>query len=251
MDEEMIDPILIKSGPDQQGICHIMFNRSQKANALNAELAHAFLQAIQAIPETDCNAVIIQGAGRNFCAGFDFEGHDIMSPGDIIDRFVAIEKSLQLLRKAPFVSIAVVQGAAFGAGADIVASSTYRLGSDRARFRFPGFQFGVALGTRHLAQLIGLQKARQILLENSVVGCDEALAIGLLTHREQESALLKKAAVLAGAAASLDSFSIEGILRLTSLSDSSRDMADLIQSLSRHGLRERIARYRNTSGVLK
>ncbi len=250
MDEEMIDPILIKSGPDQHGICHIMFNRPQKANALNPELAHAFLQAIQTIPESGCNTVIIQGVGRNFCAGFDLEDYDILSPGDIIDRFVAIDKSLQLLRKAPFVSIAVVQGAAFGAGADIVASSTYRLGSDRARFRFPGFQFGVALGTRHLAQLIGMQKARQVLLENAVVGCDEALAIGLLTHREQESALLEKAEMLAGATASLDPLSIEGILRLTSLSDPDRDMADLIQSLSRPGLHERIARYRNASSAL-
>jgi enoyl-CoA hydratase/carnithine racemase len=249
MDAKMTDPILTKSGPDQQGICRIMFNRSQKANALNAELAHAFLQAIRAI-ESDCNAVIIQGAGRNFCAGFDFEGYDIMSPGDIIDRFIAIEKSLQLLRKAPFVSIAVVQGAAFGAGADIAASSTYRLGSDRARFRFPGFQFGVALGTRHLARLVGMQKARQALLENSVLGCDEALAIGLLTHREQESALIEKAETLAGASASLDHFSIEGILRLTSHSDPDRDMADLIQSLSRPGLHERIARYRNASSTL-
>jgi enoyl-CoA hydratase/carnithine racemase len=251
MDAEMIDPILIKSGPDQQGICRIMLNRSQKANALNAELAHAFLQAIHAIPKSDCNAVIIQGAGKNFCAGFDFENYDAMSPGDIIDRFVAIDKSLQLLRKAPFVSIAVVQGAAFGAGADIVASSTYRLGSDRARFRFPGFQFGVALGTRHLAQLIGMQKARQVLLENSVVDCDEALAIGLLTHREQESALLEKAEMLAAATASLDPFSIENILRLTSHSDPNCDMADLIQSLSRPGLHERIARYRNASSAPK
>ena len=249
MDTEIIDPILITSGPDEQGVCRIILNRSQKANALNSELAHGFLQAIHAIPASDCNAVIIQGAGRNFCAGFDFDGYDTMSPGDIIDRFVAIEKSLQLLRKAPFVSIAVVQGAAFGAGADIVASSTYRLGSDRARFRFPGFQFGVALGTRHLAQLIGLQKAREILLQNSEVGCDDALAIGLLTHREQENALVEKAETLAGATALLDPVSIESILRLTSCSDPDRDMADLIRSLSRPGLRDRIARYRNASGA--
>ena len=249
MDAEVNDPILITSGPNHHGICNIIFNRSQKANALNSELALSFLQSIQSIPKSDCNAVIIQGAGKNFCAGFDFEDCNTMTSGDIIDRFIAIEKSLQLLRKAPFVSIAVVQGAAFGAGADIVASSTYRVGSDRARFRFPGFQFGVALGTRHLAQLIGMQKARQILLENSIVGCDEAFAIGLLTHREQEGALLQKAEMLAGATASLAPFSIESILGLTSHSDPNSDMAVLIQSLSRPGLHERIARYRKASNV--
>jgi enoyl-CoA hydratase/carnithine racemase len=247
----MIDPILIKSGPDHHGICQVMFNRPQKANALNAELAHAFLQALQAIPGSDCHAVIIEGVGRNFCAGFDFEDFEILSTADIIERFVAIEKSIQLLRRAPFISVAVVQGAAFGAGADIVASSTYRFGSDRTRFRFPGFQFGVALGTRHLAHLIGMQKARQILLENSIVGCDEALAIGLLTHRENETVLLEKAKAFAGIAASLDPFSIERILRLTAFSDPDRDMSDLIESLSRPGLHQRIAEYRNATGVSK
>lgn len=247
MDAEMIDPILITSGPNEDGICKIIFNRAEKANALNSELAHAFLRSIRSIGKDGCKALVIQGAGNNFCAGFDFDGYDKASPGDLIDRFIAVEESLQMLRSAPFVSIAIVQGAAFGAGADIVASSTYRLGSDRARFRFPGFQFGVALGTRHLAQLIGMQKARQILLENSLVECDEALRIGLLTHREQESSLLGKAEILASATAALDPISIQGILRLTSAADSRSDMAELIKSVSRPGLQERIDRYRKTS----
>lgn len=245
MDAERTDPILIASGPDKHGIFNITFNRSQKANALNSELVHAFLGSIRSILKSGCNALIIRGAGRNFCAGFDFEGYDTMSRGDIIDRFVAIEQSLQQLRMAPFVSIAIVQGAAFGAGADIVASCTYRVGSDRARFRFPGFQFGVALGTRHLAHLIGLQKARDILLENCVVECDEALAMGLLTHREHEDALHGRAEILARASALLDSDAVADIMRLTSQSNPGSDMADLIRSLSRPGLHERIARYRN------
>ena len=121
---------------------------------------------------------------------------ETLSTGDIIDRFVAIEQSLQELRAAPFVSVGVAQGAAFGAGGDIVAACTYRIGSARTRFRFPGFQFGVALGTRHLTHLIGVQQARGILLENRIVACDEALANGLLTHIEQEKSLLDKAETL-------------------------------------------------------
>lgn len=247
MDTEMTDPSLVTSGPSEHGIWSITFNRPEKANALNCELAHSFRQSIRSIGKGDCKALVIRGAGKNFCAGFDFDAYDKASPGDLIDRFIAIEESLQMLRNAPFVSISVVQGAAFGAGADIVVSSTYRLGSDRARFRFPGFQFGVALGTRHLAQLIGMQKARQILLENSLVECDEALRIGLLTHREQEGSLLEKAENLASATAALDPISIQGILRLTSAADSKSDMAELIKSVSRPGLHDRIDRYRRAS----
>jgi enoyl-CoA hydratase/carnithine racemase len=170
-----------------------------------------------------------------------------MSPGDLIARFVAIEQSLHHLRTASFVSIAIVRGAAFGAGADIAAACTYRIGSARARFRFPGFQFGVALGTRYLAQLIGMQRARDILLESRVVGCDEALSCGLLTHQEPDDVLHGKALMLARNNAGLEADAIGSILRMTLRSDPSADMADLIRSLSKPGLHERIARYRAAS----
>jgi enoyl-CoA hydratase/carnithine racemase len=214
---------------------------------LNAALAHGFLQSVRSLEREGCKAILIRGAGKNFCGGVDFDGYENASSDELVDRFVVIEETLQLLRNAPFVSIALVQGAAFGAGADIVASSTYRLGTDRARFRFPGFQFGVALGTRHLARLVGMQKARQILLENAVIDCDEAIKIGLLTHKEQEGPLISKAGALAAAAASLDPFAVQTILRLTSKTDSKADMAELVESLRRPGLHERIGRYRRLS----
>jgi enoyl-CoA hydratase/carnithine racemase len=236
------DPPLITSGPHDHGIWGLRLNRPQKANAVNAELAHGLLDAVRAISASNCNAIIIEGEGKNFCAGFDYEA---MSSSDIISRFIAIEQSLQLLRTASFVSVAVVRGAAFGAGADIVAACTYRIGSDRARFRFPGFQFGVALGTRHLAHLLGMQTAREILLENRVVGSEEALKCGLLSHLDADDALHERAQSLARVSGSLDADAVRNILRMTSDCDSSADMADLISSLSKPGLHERIARYRD------
>src|SRR5271154_5450864 len=128
MDAEMIDPIILTFGPNELGVSTITFNRPERANALNSDLARGFLRSIKSLEKEGCKAVIIQGAGKNFCAGFDFDGYDKVSLEDLIDRFVVIEESLQLLRSAPFVSLAIVQGAAFGAGADIVAASTYRLG---------------------------------------------------------------------------------------------------------------------------
>jgi enoyl-CoA hydratase/carnithine racemase len=247
MDGQVTDPPLITSGPDEHGIWGLRLNRPQKANALNAELAHELLDAVRAISASNCNAIIIEGEGKNFCAGFDFEGYEAMSSSDLISRFVAIEQSLQLLRTASFVSVAMVRGAAFGAGADIVAACTYRVGSDRARFRFPGFQFGVALGTRHLAQLVGMRRAREILLENRVVGCDEALECGLLSHRDADHAVRETAQSLARVSGPLDADAVRNILRMTSETDPSADMADLISSLSKPGLHERIARYRHAS----
>jgi enoyl-CoA hydratase/carnithine racemase len=249
--ETVTNSALRSSGPDERGTCSIILDRPDKANAINAELAHRLLEALGAASASGCKTVVIQGAGKNFCAGFDFDGYEALSQDDIVGRFVAIEKSLQLLRRGPFVSISIVHGAAFGAGADIVAASTYRLGSARARFRFPGFQFGVALGTRHLSQLVGMQNARRILLENLVVGSDEALSIGLLTHCDAEGRLPEIASNLASNVASLETVAIEKILSLTSNADPRSDMDELIQSLTRAGLHERIARYRRANAPKK
>ncbi len=69
-------------------------------------------------------------------------------------------ESARIRRRAPALTIAVVRGAAFGAGADLVASCDYRLGTPASRFAFPGNRFGVVLGTRQLASVVGLQRPR-------------------------------------------------------------------------------------------
>ena len=74
MDGQGTDPILIATGPDKQGIFRITFNRPEKANALNAELAHAWLESVRLAGKSGCQGLIVTGAGRNFCAGFDFDG---------------------------------------------------------------------------------------------------------------------------------------------------------------------------------
>ena len=244
MDREARPERLIASGLDAFGTRVITLNRPDKANALDAELASALLAAVRSSFDDGCRTLVLAGAGKHFCAGFDFTGYEDASVGEIIRRFVDIEEALQQLRSAPFVSFALVQGAAFGAGADLAAACTYRIGGPRSRFRFPGFQFGVALGTRHLARLVGMQQARDVLLRNRVVGAEEALALGLLTHSADESSLRALAEELAADTRSLGREAIDRIHKLTVDYDHVRDLAELVRSLSAPGLHDRIAAYR-------
>lgn len=222
----------------------LILNRPAKANAVDLDLAHDLLRWVELSGRDGCRALVLEGAGRNFCAGFDFSDLEASSAGDIIDRFVAIERTLQAIRRAPFVSFALVHGAAFGAGADLAIACTYRIGGPRARFRFPGFQFGAALGTRHLAQLAGYQRARDVLLRNRVVDADEALAMGLLTHLGDEAGLRGIADQLAADTRTLSRDAVAQIHALTACPEEDRDLANLVRSLSEPGLHERIAAYR-------
>ncbi|TNC19391.1 enoyl-CoA hydratase/isomerase family protein [Amycolatopsis alkalitolerans] len=189
---------------------------------------------------------MLRGAGRHFSAGFDMSGVLDSSEGDLLRRFIRIEQLLQRLRRAPFITVACVGGNAIGAGADIVAACAYRLLDPRTTVRFPGFRFGVALGTRHLAALVGTRAARDILLNSSDVDAATAVQLGLGTAVvacEQQQAETER---ILAATDTVDSPSGAAILARTSVisdADDAADMAALVSLLTRPGLSRRLADY--------
>ena len=217
----------VSFSPLADGVRILTLDRSAKANALNAKIVDEFLACVTQAESEGCRALIISANGKAFCG-----------------RFVRIEQLLQRLRRSSFVSIALVHGAAMGAGADIVASCTYRIGTEASKFRFPGFRFGVALGTRHLAQLVGMQRARNILLTNATLDAAAAFDIGLLTHLTNVDGLRQKADELIGQIGALSLKARNRISHLTLPQSDDGDMAELVRSVSAPGLRERIAQYR-------
>lgn len=242
------DPPLVVSQDGSGAIWTLTLNRPGKANALDAEKVERLLTAVAEARAAGARALILGGAGRNFCAGFDFAGYEEQSAGDLLHRFVRIEQLLQQLRRGPMVSVALARGAAHGAGADLFAACTWRVAASTARFRFPGFRFGVALGTRHLARVVGAQHARSILLTGRVVDAQEAAAIGLATRvveptADLASAILQESAVLDGQA-------VDEILQLTGDDTEDADLASLVRSLTRPGLHRRIAQFRAGTAVL-
>jgi len=227
-----------------QGLCTLTLNRPGKSNALNAELVDALLQALERCSLDNTRVLVVTGAGKNFCGGFDFTDYERQSEGDLLQRFVRIELLLQRLRRAPFVTIAAVSGAAFGAGADIAAACTFRLARPQSRFRFPGFRFGVALGTRYLTALLGAQGARSVLLADKTLGAEEAEQIGLVTHVLEASAQTEFIETTLGGLGSLGGQAAADILRLTVENTDDVDLADLVRSVNRPGLHSRVAQYR-------
>lgn len=240
--------LLAVSRDDVAGTETILLQRLEKANAFNATLVDAIsheLERIAARQAATCRqeVVIFRSAHRAFSAGFDLRETAGQTEGDILMRFVRIETLLQRLRRGPLITVAVVDGAAYGAGADLALACTWRIGTPRARFRFPGFGFGVALGTRHLAAVTGPDKARGILLGNRVVEAAEALACGLLTHLVEPDEVEETIATLAAQSARFPAGAVERIIGMTHSDSDDADMADMVRSLSAPGLKDRIAAY--------
>jgi len=222
----------------------LTLNRPDKANALNAPLVDALTAAAEAAHHNGTRLLILKGAGRNFCAGFDFGGYENSSEGDLLLRFARIEMLLQSLFHAPFATLALAQGKNFGAGVDLVLACGGRIVAPDAQFRMPGLKFGLQLGTRRLAARIGGDAARALLAASKTFDADEGLRIGFLDRIAAQDAW---PACIERAATEAQQLSPAAAARLhaaTVIDTRATDLADLVRSASEPGLKERISEYR-------
>ncbi len=139
----------------------LVLDRADKANALSEDLVEALLAALSDAERAAAAVVVLRGEGRNFSAGFDFGGYEDASEGDLLRRFVRIEQLLQALARSPCLTVGLAHGRNFGAGVDLFAACRWRVATAEATFRMPGLAFGVVLGTRRFAALVGpVRRAR-------------------------------------------------------------------------------------------
>lgn len=224
-----------------------LLNRPAKRNALSADLVEALLQGVMSALQEDVPLLVFQGEGRNFSAGFDFTDYEEQSEGDLLLRFVRIEMLLETLATAPCMTLALAQGRNYGAGADLFAACRRRICTSDASFRMPGLNFGLVLGSRRLRAIVGEAEALRILGESLSFDAGQARASGFvhdLADEESWGGIIKQARE---AAVALDSDTRH---RLYAALDGpgagvqrQHDMAALVRSAARPGLKARIGQY--------
>lgn len=230
----------VEQDAPRAGAWRLVLDDAPRANALSPALVGCLQAALHAAFERDVRCIVIASSGERFCAGADLAGAEHLDDSALRDRFSALEDLLETVRRAPALTIAVVRGAALGAGADLVTSCDYRLGTPKARLAFPGSRFGVVLGTRHLAAVIGRQAARELLVEGKSLDAQAAAQCGLLSELCAEDAIDSRVESIAQSSEATDAPTLRAILRLTRALPSERDRAELLQSTSRNGLAERL-----------
>lgn len=223
----------------------LTLNRPEKRNALSAELIEALLAAVQQARAEQPPLLVLQGAGASFSAGFDFTGYEDQSEGDLLLRFVRIETLLQEIAYGPFATLALAHGNNFGAGVDLFAACRHRYCAPGARFRMPGLKFGLALGTRRLAALVGERHAYALLETTSTFDDEHARSIGFIQGTAAQDAWPALTRQVEDSTLSLPSASRQFLRDLTRDAGSrAGDMAALVASASAPGLKERIRAYR-------
>jgi enoyl-CoA hydratase/carnithine racemase len=215
-----------------------------RANALSREVVSRLRIALDRVVDDECALLVLEGRGRTFCAGVDVDGAADDGQPEFLERFLELEALLACLARLPVVTIAIAQRWAIGAGADLLVACDYRIGVGDLRVRFPGWGFGIALGTRRLAARVGSGLALDALLSGAAIDRDRALATGLLTHatasREDAQTVVER---VSEACARLQPAARRRLLRLTRPEWHDADAAELASSIIDDGAPEQFKRY--------
>jgi enoyl-CoA hydratase/carnithine racemase len=165
--------------------------------ALIADLASA-VESLDADPR--CRAIVLSAAGKNFCAGAQLGGGrsaasaaGARTPEGPV-RHLYDEAVRLFATRTPIV--AAIQGAAIGGGLGLALMPDFRVASPAARFAANfarlGFHHGFGLSVT-LPQLVGRQRAMDLLYTGRRVGAEEALQIGLVDRLSSPEELLETA----------------------------------------------------------
>lgn len=227
----------------RDGVCRIVLQRSEKMNALSAELVEALIQAVDSAHAQRCDLIVFEGAGKNFSAGFDFGGYAEQSEGDLVLRFVRLEQLLQKVAGSPALTLALAHGKNFGAGVDLFGACRLRVAAPEATFRMPGLKFGLVLGTRRFAAVVGNQTAHDVLNHTQTFSAESALQMGFATQLAERSDWQAVCAQALDSARELGAETRQQLHAALSPATCDADLAALVRSAAAPGLKDRISAY--------
>jgi enoyl-CoA hydratase/carnithine racemase len=154
------------------------------SNFFDTALIDSLADAYEALDATSqCRAVVLCSAGKHFCAGADFSGRSVGTPGlDPLLNAKDLYRAAARLFDGQLPVIAAIQGAAVGGGLGVACSADFRVASTEARFSANfarlGFHHGFGL-TVTLPPIVGQQHALELLYTGRRIAGDEAHAMGL------------------------------------------------------------------------
>lgn len=233
-------------------VLHLQLNRPDKGNALSGALVNALTEALDAaVQDPSLRLLVLSGAGRHFCTGFDLSNLDVETDDSLLARFTRVELLLQSVHATPFTTLALAHGRTTGAGADLFAACNERWILGDASFAFPGAGFGLVLGTSRLAALVGPTRTAEWIESGAVIDSSTACASGLATRRVEVEDSLAERERLRTRVSRLDGPTQRGIHAAITASrhpcgpaGDAADLARLVRSAAHPGLRDRIAAYR-------
>jgi methylglutaconyl-CoA hydratase len=177
-------PVRVEASPS--GVVVVTLDRPHANNRLTQALQGALREAFETLHGADhVRLVYVRGAGGNFCGGRDpdwMRASFDWTESDVRDDAYDLGRVLKALREIPAMTVALVEGEAFGPGVGLAAACDMALATADARFGFPELKLGLlpAVSAPYLADAVGPRHAQALLATGRVIDAREAQTIGLV-----------------------------------------------------------------------
>jgi enoyl-CoA hydratase/carnithine racemase len=173
---------------DRGPVRHVVLNRPEKRNAMNREVVGALRDAFaQAAADRDVACVVVRGAGPMFSAGLDVAELGVLAadPADVHSLRSPIIDAWNLLEQMPKPTIAQIHGACLGAAMELALACDLRTMAADAVMGLPETRIGLVPdvgGCSRLPAVIGLGRAKELVMTSKLVDGTEAERIGLVNR---------------------------------------------------------------------
>ena len=239
------------------GVAVLTLNRPSAKNAIDIPTTDALVAALRGLRAADdIRAVVLAGAGGDFCAGGDVKGMADGASRTVEQRRAGMARYAELARALASLDkplIAAVDGVAFGAGLSMALYADIVLVSTRARLAMVFHRIGLVpdVGAWYqLPRVVGLQRAKELIYSAREFGADEAVRMNIALAALAPEALMPRAMELARslAGASPTAFSLSKRALAATLQSDLETMLDMEASsqaiaLSSAYFREAIRRF--------
>ena len=183
----------------------LTLNRPNRFNSWNGQMRDEMAAAVRdLVADDDLRVLIITGEGRAFSAGEDVGGMQALSDvgtrgfrrvargiHNVFDEIEAIEVPV----------IAAINGVAAGGGMELALSCDFRFAADTAKMGFPENKVGLIPGSggcSRLVKLVGLAKAKRLVMTGEIVPAVRALELGLVEEVMPAEQLMPRVMEFAG-----------------------------------------------------
>lgn len=223
----------------QEGIAVLKINRPEVRNALSIACWNEIESFVSLVNSDEkIKLVVITGVGdKAFAAGADIK--------DVKDRTIVsvlsgiAQGALRKLSDCTKPVLAAVNGVALGGGCELAIACDIRIASENAKFGLPELGLGImpgAGGTQRLTKLVGLGRAKEMILTGRVVTADEALQIGLVTSVVSQETLMDETLKVARTILSKGPMAVRLAKKAISVSLSTDEDTGMLVELLSYGL---------------
>jgi enoyl-CoA hydratase/carnithine racemase len=180
---------------DRGTVRHVVLNRPEKRNAFNEELVRAVGVALRAAAEDPAvRCVVLRGAGKAFSAGMDVGAlaAGVGQTGHLRTFRRLCLEAWNLAEEMPKPTIAQVHGACLGGALELALACDLRVFSADAVAGLPETRLGLVPdvgGSSRLPQVVGLGRAKELIMTGRVIGAADAERIGLANRVAEPDAL--------------------------------------------------------------